>query len=181
MSAWFDGERDPEESRRGMEELKQSGSFEAGVYLRNAGSKRNMDGYEAIWSHVNGRALHYPKPRYPGPIMMDRAHFAWVPVAPGVSEKVLGVFTERRTEAGFLRLEAGASYAGAGRGIYVACTGKGRVGAQPLRQFTAVFLDHGERASFTAEETTELLHLGLPDLRDLKARAGAYAPPVAAE
>jgi hypothetical protein len=119
---------------------------------------------------VYSRELRYPEPRYPGPIMMDRAHFAWVPVAPGVSEKVLGVFTERRAEAGFLRLERGASYEGAGRGIYVAYAGKGRVADQPLRPFTTVFLDHGEQASFAAEKTTELLHFGLPDLRDLMAR-----------
>jgi hypothetical protein len=142
-----------------------------------------MDGYEAIWSHVNGRDLQYPKPRYPGPIMMDRERFAWVPVPghPEVSEKTLGVFTERRAEAGFLRLAAGSSYTGVGRGIYVALGGKGRVADQPLRPYTTVFLDHGEDALFAAEETVELLHLGLPDLRDLAQRPDSYMPAVAAE
>src|SRR5262245_41284371 len=119
------------EVKAGMDALKQFGSFEAGVYRRNEGvlGKRNMDGYEAIWAHVNGRDLQYPKPRYPDAIMMDRERFAWVPVAghPGVCEKVLGAFTERRAQAAFLRLEAGASYPGAGRAIYVAYNGKGRV------------------------------------------------------
>jgi hypothetical protein len=166
-----------QETRRAMEELKQTGTFAAGVYRRHPGApgKRNLDGYEAIWSHVNGRALHYPKPRYPGPVMMDAAHFAWVPVARGVSAKLLGVFTERRAEARFVRLEPGAAYEGGGRGIYVALSGCGRVGAEPLRQFTTVFLDHGERAMFSAQETAELLHLGLPDLRDLMAGAASIA------
>ena len=173
------------EVKAGMDALKQFGSFEAGVYRRNEGvpGKRNMDGYEAIWAHANGRDLQYPQPRYPAAIMMDRERFAWVPAAghPGVCEKVLGAFTERRTEAAFLELEAGSSYPGAGRAIYVATKGKGRVDDQVLRPFTTVFLDHGEHAAFTAEETTELLRLGLPDLRDLAAKPGAYVPAVAAE
>src|SRR5262245_53102485 len=173
------------EVKAGMDELRQYGTFEAGVYRRNEGvpGKRNMDGYEAIWSHVNGRDLQYPKPRYPGPIMMDRENFTWVPVPghPGVSEKILGVFTERRAGAGFLKLEGGSPYTGVGRSIYVALSGKGTVAGEPLRPMTTVFLDHGEHTSFTAEEATELLHLGLPDLRDLAARPDAYTPAVAAE
>jgi hypothetical protein len=44
-----------------------------------------------------------------------------------------------------------------------------------------VFLDYGEDALIAAEEETELLHYGLPDLRDLTAQAGAFEPAVAAE
>jgi hypothetical protein len=174
-----------EEVKAGMEELKKSGTFKAGVYRRNEGvpGKHNVDAYEAIWAQVNGRDLQYPQPRYRAAIMMDRERFSWVPVAghPGACEKVLGVFTERRAQAGFLKLEAGASCPGAGRAIYVAYKGKGRVNGEALRPFTAVFLDHGEHASFAAEETTELLHLGLPDLRGLAVEPGAYMPAVAAE
>jgi hypothetical protein len=173
------------EAKSGMEELRKYGTFEGGVYRRNEGvpGKRNMDGYEAIWSHVHGRAMEYPKPRYPGPIMMDRENFAWVPVpgTPGVYEKSLGVFTERRAESGFLKLEAGSTYTGVGRGIYLAVNGGGRVADQPLRPFTTVFLDYGEHAQFTAEEPVELVHFGLPDLRDLASRPEAYTPAVAAE
>src|SRR5262245_33033577 len=110
------------EVKQGMDELRQSGTFEAGVYRRNPGvpGKRNVDGYQAIWEHMNRRPLAYPKPRYPAPIMMDAADFCWVPSGqPGVSEKRLGAFTERRAEAGFFRLEAGARLPAAGRGIYV--------------------------------------------------------------
>jgi hypothetical protein len=168
-----------------MEELRKYGTFEGGVYRRNEGvpGKRNMDRFEAIWSHVNGRKLEYPKPRYPGPIMMDRDNFGWVPAPgqPGVSEKPLGVFTERRTEAGFVKLDPGASYTGSGRGIYVCYAGKGQVESEPLRPVTTVFLDHGEHATFTAEEATELVHFGLPDLRDLALTPEAHAPAVAAE
>jgi hypothetical protein len=44
-----------------------------------------------------------------------------------------------------------------------------------------VFLDYGEHAQFTAEEPVELVHFGLPDLRDLASRPEAYTPAVAAE
>ena len=37
--------------------------------------KGNMDGYQAIWEHANGRPLHSPKPRYDQPVMMDQASY----------------------------------------------------------------------------------------------------------
>ena len=173
------------EVKGGTDELRKYGTFEGGVYRRNedAPGKRNMDGYEAIWSHVNGRAMQYPKPIHPGPVMMNRESIAWTPVAgmPGVSEQKLGVFTEHNTGARYLKLEAGASYATAGRGIHVVFGGKGRVGDQPLRPYTTLFLDHDETATLIAEETIELLHLGLPDLRALAAQPRDDVPSQAAE
>ena len=49
-----------------MNELRATGTFDGGVYRRNEGEpgKRNMDGFQAIWEHVNGRPLQFPKPRY---------------------------------------------------------------------------------------------------------------------
>ena len=38
---------------------------------RDVQGKRNVDGYQAIWEHVNDRPMVYPKPRYPQPILMD--------------------------------------------------------------------------------------------------------------
>jgi hypothetical protein len=172
------------EVKQGMDELKAFGSFEGGVFRRNEGvpGKRNMDGYEAIWSHVNGRPLEYPKPRYPAPVMMDRAHFEWValPGSPGVSEKLIGVFTERRACASFYKLEPGATLRASGRGIYVAYAGEGRVAGEPLRPFTTLFLEHGEEAAITAATEAELIHFGLPDLRNMTAQPEA-ATAVAAE
>jgi hypothetical protein len=119
----------------------------------------------------------YPKPRYPQPIFMDPANYEWVPVegAPGVAEKLLGVFTERRSEAGLVKLDAGASYAARGKGVYVVTRGAGTVGDQPLRALTTVYLGPGETARFTAREETELLHFGLPNLASLRAAAPAEA------
>src|SRR5262249_62167746 len=116
------------EVKQGMDELQALGTFEGGGFRRNEGEpgKRNMDGYEAIWSHVNGRPLEYSQPRYPAPVMMDRAHFAWVPLtgSPGVREKLIGVFSERRAEAAFYKLDPGATRRASGPPTYLAHPGE---------------------------------------------------------
>jgi len=172
-----------EEVQQGMNELKAFGTFQAGVYRRNTGvpGKRNLDAYQAIWEHVNERPLAYPKPRYPGPIMMDSADFQWVATdQPGVSEKRLGSFTERRAEAGFFKVAAAAALPLSGRSIHVVVSGEGHIGADPARRFTTILLEHGEDAAFVADRESELLHLGLPDLRGM-AQTRAFAPAAAAE
>jgi hypothetical protein len=164
-----------QESKQATNELKQLGTFDDGVYRRNEGvpGKRNLDGFQAIWEHVNKRPLQFPKPRYPQAIMMDSSHYDWVASAanPGLHEKLLGVFTERRAQARMLKLDPGASLRAEGRSISFVYRGAGRVGDEPLRPFTAVYLDHAESALIMASEETELLHLGMPDLR------GIAAPP----
>jgi hypothetical protein len=129
-----------------------------------------MDAYQAIWESVNGRPMVYPKPRYPQPIFMDPANYEWVPVAdaPGVYEKPLGVFTERRSEAGFVKLDAGARYEARGKSVHVVLRGAGRVGDQPIRALTTVYLAAGETVTFVAQYETELLRFGLPDLAGLR-------------
>jgi hypothetical protein len=161
------------EVQAGMRELRAEGEFKDGVFRRRADveGKRNLDGYQAIWEHVNGRPMVYPKPRYPQPIFVDPANYDWVPVegAPGVAEKLLGVFTERRSVAGLFKLDAGASYAARGKGVYVVTRGAGSVGGEPLRPLTTLYLGSGETATITAREETEFLHFGLPNLAGLRA------------
>jgi hypothetical protein len=172
-----------QEVNAGMTELRKTGTFDGGIYRRNEGEpgKRNMDGFQAIWEQANGRPLQFPKPRYDKPVMMDQAGYEWVPVEgqPGVHEKMLGVFTERRSESGVVRLDAGAELNGTGRGIYLCYRGSGRIGGEALRPLTTVFLERGERAAFTAEQAVEMIHFGLPDLRGLEQRPSYTA--VAAE
>jgi hypothetical protein len=153
-------------------ELRQQGEFKGGIFHRKPGfpGKKNMDGFQAIWEHVSKRPMVYPKGRYPAPMLLDPAHSSWVPVdgAPGVSEKLLGVFTERRTEAGFLQIAPGARYSLPGRGIYMTLKGTGTVQDQPVRTATMIYLQAGDRAAVTAAETIEMLHLGLPNLAGLE-------------
>jgi hypothetical protein len=173
------------EVKAGMDELKAEGEFKDGVFRRRADveGKRNLDGYQAIWEHVNRRPMVYPKPRYPQPIFMDPATYDWVPVegAPGVAEKLLGVFTERRSEAGMVRIDADASYTAHGKGIYVVVRGAGTVGGKELRALTTVYLDQGETVTFAVTEPTELLHFGLPDLTGVEMPGHDRVPAEAAE
>ena len=173
------------EVQAGMQALREEGEFKDGVFRRRADveGKRNLDGYQAIWEHVNARPMVYPKPRYPQPIFMDPSTYDWVPVegAPGVSEKLLGVFTERRSEAGFFRLDAGASFTARGKGVYVVTRGGGSVGGEAMRALTTIYLAASESVTFTAREETELLHFGLPNLAGLRVTLHDTVPAQAAE
>jgi hypothetical protein len=166
-----------EEMEAGMTELKQRGRFEKGVYRRNEGEegKRNVDGYQAIWEHVNKRPMKYPDPRYHDPIMIDPSHFAWVQRNGdvGVYEKLLGVFTEYATQSRLLRLEPSATFVAEGRRLYFVLTGEGRLGADRFRRHTTVLCERGEEIGFIAGSATEILEIGLPRLETIEAHAVA--------
>jgi hypothetical protein len=171
------------EVKAGMDALKAEGEFKDGVFRRNKDlpGKRNLDGYQAIWEHVNERPMVYPKPRYSRPFMMDPKHYAWVPIegSPGVAEKLIGVFTERRSESRFVKLDPGATYRAGGHGIYFIIDGSGEVEGQPIRRLTTVHVKKGETATFTARAQTTMLYFGLPILAGIAAQPAAEA--VAAE
>ena len=121
-----------------MDALSAEGEFKDGVFRRHKDvpGKRNVDGYQAIWEHVNKRPMVYPKPRYSRPFMMDPAHYEWVPVGGrrGVAEKLLGVFTERRRrKRAFVRLDPGAGFDGRRAAASISSSsGAGTVGGAPL-------------------------------------------------
>ncbi|HEX9462316.1 MAG TPA: hypothetical protein VGB82_06925 [Alphaproteobacteria bacterium] len=162
--------------KAGMDELAKLGEFKDGVFHRREANdgKVNLDAFQAIWEHVNGRPMAYPKPRYESPLFLDPANYDWVPVdgASGVSEKLVGVFTERRAAISFLKLDAGAVHSVAGRGVYFVLAGSGMLEREPFRHMTTLYLDKGERATFTARDTAVILHLGLPNLDGLRAMQG---------
>lgn len=168
-----------DEVKAGMEDLKAYGEFRDGAFHRRDAKdgKVNLDAFQAIWEHVNQRPLVYPKPRYEAPVLMDPTHYDWVPVADaaGVSEKILGVFTERRTEIGILRLAAGATHTLGGRAVSFVLSGTGALGPESVRRMTTVYLDADERATVTASEDTEILRFGLPNLAGLAAPKPAAA------
>lgn len=156
------------ELQNGTAELKKFGVFKDGVFRRNEDveGKRNMDGYQAVWEHVNKRPMVYPEPRYHDPIMMEPDHYDWVPVEgmAGVSQRQLGVFTERQIESSFFRLEPNSVFRAKGRGIYFVVSGSGTVEGQPYKRYTTVHADQGERAAFSASQETVILLMGLPNL-----------------
>lgn len=162
--------------KAGMDELTKFGEFKEGVFHRREAKdgKVNLDAFQAIWEHVNGRPMAYPKPRYESPLFLNPANYDWVPVdgASGVSEKLVGVFTERRAEVSFLKLDAGAVHSVAGRGVYFVLSGSGMLEGERFRRMTTLYLDKGERATFSAHETAEILRFGLPDLDGLRVQHG---------
>lgn len=171
----------PAEVAAGTEELKKFGTFESGVFRRNddVEGRRNSDAYQAIWEHVHGRRMDYPKPRYRDPIMVDPENYDWLLIAgvPGASQKPLGTFTERQCAAALIKLAPGTTYRADERSVYLVLTGAGKVAKQPYRALTALHLESGEAADFVAQENTELLRLVLPDLAgiDTELRTGAEA------
>ena len=158
--------------------LKKIGTFKDGIFRRNddVEGRRSLDGYQAIWEHTNGRRMEYPKPRYRDPIMVDPANYEWLPIdsMPGVAEKPLGTFTERRCAAMLLRIADGAVYRASERSVYLVLSGAGVVQNEDYRPYTAVHLDHGEQIDFAARDETEVVRLVLPDLLGLQARQPAH-------
>jgi hypothetical protein len=110
-----DGFMDYEEWKRAFRALDEKGTFNRGTYhyIDASGVERNVDGWQAIWEHVNGRKLEFPKGRYADPVVVHSAAFRWVPVegSPGVSIKRFGTFSELETGVSMLHLEEGAEYA----------------------------------------------------------------------
>jgi hypothetical protein len=154
------------EGQVAAEALKAAGKFEKGVYTltKPDGTKVNQDAYEAIWEKIHGRKLEYPKERYVRPVLMDPAHFEWLPIAgqPGTARKIAGVFSERATRLAFLKADAGAKLALEALSLYFALSGSGEAGGKPYTKHTTLHLRAGEAGALVAAEATELLHIGLP-------------------
>ena len=157
-----------EQYDRAAAELAKVGSFEKGVFTRKRedGGKINQDAYEAVWEQVNGRKLVYPKQRYTGPVLMEQAGFRWVPVAgqPGVSRKLLGVFSEREVRIAQYHLEASASLPLQDNAIYFVENGSGTANGSGYEKYSTLYLQPGESGTVTAQSESVILQLGLPYL-----------------
>jgi hypothetical protein len=152
--------------------MKALGRFEGGVYHRNEGvpGKKTMDAFEATWEFANKRKLVYPQPQYAAPLLIDTNNYRWMPLdgAPGVEEKAFGTFTDCKIRAGRYKLDPGATFRATGRGLFLVLSGAGSLEGEPFRKLTALYLDSGESAAFAAQETSEILLLGLPDVARMR-------------
>ena len=156
-----------EEAAAAKAELLKEGEFRDGIFRRASGAgKKNQDAFEAVWERCMGRKLHYPKPRYDMPLVLDPQHFAWRPTGrTGVSFKRLGTFTERETRLEMVRLEPGADWTSpAERAIQILFVrdGAGTCDGEAYGRWTAVETEAGERAIFHAAEPTEIVTLVMP-------------------
>jgi len=150
--------------QRGLTELKARGRFENGVFTRVEpdGGRINQDAYEAVWEHVNGRKLVYPKERYTRAVFMEPQNFSWVPTGAGVAIKPLGVFNERGTTIAFHRLDSGAKMQLEERSLWFVWLGAGDAGGQAWRRWTTMQTETGEHPEIEATELSEILRIGLP-------------------
>lgn len=154
------------EGQKAAEALKSKGVFEKGVFTstKSDGGKVKQDAYEAIWEHIHGRELVYPKERYVRPVLMNPGHFAWLPIdgRPGSARKTVGVFSERGTRLAFFKSDAGAKLALEAMSLFFVLSGSGIVEGKPYLKHTTIHLKAGEAATLCAAEATELLQIGLP-------------------
>src|SRR5215471_19538660 len=130
--------------QQAMEEMKEFGTFEKGIFKRVGqlapGEKRNQDSYEAIWEHVNKRKLVYPQPRYGEPILIKPANFDWETIAPGFARKHLCDFSERHLQLSILKLDEDTLARWPARGgiqVGFVLAGDGTVNGEALRKYSA--------------------------------------------
>jgi hypothetical protein len=153
--------------RQARAELAEEGTFEGGVFRRTRGEgKTNLDAYEAIWRHVTGRPIDYPKPRFKTPVLMRPEAFAWRedPDAPGVRRRRLAVFPERGLELEFLALDSGAQVeiaAGGARRLVFVRSGLGFCDQEPFEALTAIRIEPGEHAAFDAQASCDMFVITL--------------------
>lgn len=153
----------------GIEALRGRGEFHDGIYTYHddAGKKHNSDGYEAVWSHIFGKPVRYPKPHYDTPVLLRPERFEYLPLkgAPGVSVRHLGTFNERRLGLEMLRLEAGAAVdlgdPDRTRLVY-GVSGAWEVAGNEGAAGAAVELLKGRRERLTAKTPAELYVYALP-------------------
>jgi mannose-6-phosphate isomerase-like protein (cupin superfamily) len=164
--------------QKAMDEMKEFGSFEKGIFKRVGqlapGEKRNQDAYEAVWEHVNKRKLVYPKPRYGEAILMKPENFEWEPSEDetGFARKQLCIFSERSLQFSMVKVEAGGHGLQLSRGgiqIGFVVNGSGAVNGETLRKHSA--FSGREDFELTSEEGMEVLLVGLPIFEEARQEA----------
>jgi hypothetical protein len=158
--------------------LKAFGRVERGVFYRDENvpgppgltDKKTLDSFQATWEFANEQPLVFPKPQYADPVLIDTTTHRWMPLdgAGGVEEKAYGSFTDCAIRAASYRLAPGSTLRASGRGIYFVLSGAGTVESEPFRTYTALYLEHGENATFRAAETSEILLMGLPEVARMR-------------
>jgi hypothetical protein len=113
------------------------------------------------------RQIRFPRPRYNGVIIMDPAHFNWIPMPemPGVERKYIGSFTERRFWIEQVRITAGAEWistSDVGRRLLVALSGAATVEGTQIKSLAAIQAEAGEKLHIRVTEEMVLHIIGLP-------------------
>jgi len=144
-----------EQRRQAWKDLEKTGKFVGPYYHRNDGT--SAWGLNAIWEHVFGDRIKYPRPRYKSIIIADPKVSNWLPIrgAAGVDRKFLGTFSERGVtveDRDALRL-------------IVVLSGDGSVDGTKVTRLSALQLDAGETLSLYATTEMELFSIALPPVQ----------------
>jgi len=156
-----------EQRRKARDELAKRGRFEGPYYYGADGKKQWV--LNAIWEHVFGSKLKYPRPRYKGVVIADPASFHWLPVrgARGVFRKFMGAFSERAVSIEMLKIARAATWSSTdavARRLIVVLSGAGTAAGQPLAYLTAIQADAGESLEISASAEMQLFVVGLPNV-----------------
>jgi hypothetical protein len=157
-----------EQRRQAWKDLEQTGKFVGPYYHRNDGT--SAWGLNAIWEHVFGDRIKYPRPRYKSIIIADPKVCHWLPIsgAAGVDRKYLGTFSERGVTVELIRIAAGGQWrskdASALR-LIVVLAGDGTVEATNVARLSALQVDAGEALSLSATAEMELFSIALPPVQ----------------
>lgn len=154
-----------EQRRRAKQEMAKTGTWDGNYYHRPDGS--TQWGLNAIWEHVFGNRLKYPRPRYKNVVIADPACFNWLPVpdAKHVDRKYLGSFSERAAWLELIRLRPDATWSStepAGRRLMVVLSGSGTCGETGYDRLTALRVEPDETLHVSADTETEIFVVGLP-------------------
>jgi hypothetical protein len=154
-----------EQRRQARKELAETGRFDGNYYHRPDG--KVQWGLNAIWEHVYGERLKYPRARYQNVIIAEPKRFNWLPVpgADHVDRRYLGSFSERAVWIEMIRLRPEARWSSTeprGRRLMVVLSGTGARGQTPVERLTALQIEPDETLHLSAETETELFVVGLP-------------------
>ena len=125
------------------------------------------------------RTIKFPRPRYNNVIILNPAHYNWLPVsgAPGVERKYFGSFTERAFWIEMIKIDAGAEWRSTAEGarrLMVALSGAAMANAIRIGRLGAIEADTGEKLHLRAAEEMVLHIVGLPPVPVPKTRSDAF-------
>ena len=154
--------------RTGIDQLSERGKFEDGVFtwIDEAGKKHNQDSYEAVWEHVHGTSIVYPKPQYLAPVILEPSRFTWRKLSAGVYNKALGTFNGYGLKLSQLHLEAGAQLTldTSARAQLLFCKiGEGNLEHETYGPWSSAEIAVGESISVVAKSKSEFYVFDLPD------------------
>jgi hypothetical protein len=157
-----------EQRRQAWKDLEKTGKFVGPYYHGNDGT--SAWGLNAIWEHVFGDRIKYPRPRYKSIVIADPKVYNWLPIpgTTGVDRKFLGTFSERAVTVEMIRIGAGAQWRSEDQTalrLIVALSGDGAIDGSGISRLSTIEVAAGEVLSLSAATEMELFVIALPPVQ----------------